>query len=175
THRGVCLCHKVADWRARLRPSPAEQLYFLAFFRPPFFLAALRFLVLRAAPLAAALRTVRFFLFPVIGMLNDSFGCPGVATRAPQNANNMRKLRGELQYVGESRFGRRSHECHKTLILSVFLTFVRSRTILLQKQAPDCQQLANCTNHPSSGNPSRAFKTAFAACGFAFPPVAFIT
>lgn len=94
--RGHCLEHRLpyiaisgaADFFARL-------VFRFAVFRFP----ALRFvLVFRAAPLAPALRTVRFFarffvfafafvffFFAVIGMCNDSSLRPGLCDSHPQN------------------------------------------------------------------------------------------
>ena len=117
------------------------------------------------------------FFFATFGMSRDSsYVRPGRATHAaPQNANNMSGLRQGLQYCRVGGEKPTSHDCHKRPIFIELFVLRQLTDYFAAKPGFPGPIACKCTNHPSSGNPSRAFTIAFTLAGFAFPPVAFIT
>ena len=117
------------------------------------------------------------FFFATFGMSRDSsYVRPGRATHAaPQNANNMSGLRQGLQYCPVGGAKPASHDCHKRPIFIELFVLRQFTDDFARKSGVAGPIACKCTNHPSSGNSSRAFRMALTVAGFAFPPVAFIT
>jgi hypothetical protein len=117
------------------------------------------------------------FFFATFGMSKDSsYVRPGRATHAaPQNANNMSGLRNRLQYTPVRGAKPASHGCHKMSVFAVLFALRQFTDDFGGKPGFRGRFACKCTNHPSLGKSSRAFRIAFTTAGFAFPPVAFIT
>ena len=99
----------------------------------------------------------------------------GRATRTPQNVEKYEELRLATQYCRIGARFSKNRLRRKILILSMLSAIVRKRSIISPALTSNRPRGAFCTNHPSSVIPKRSFRIAFTTCGFAFPPVTFIT